>query len=124
MKFQMVILLLIALLSSFSVCANGLHVQVRDKMMDITKNDVEELQIFQSGKGVAAALLRLRPEAAERLQRLTEKNIGQQVLWIWKGRVLCAQKLRAPLGEDIAVHNFTTFEAEDFEKSTGYSINY
>jgi hypothetical protein len=95
---------------------SGLHVQVGDVTVAIGKKDLEEMEIFQTGKGLASALLKLKPATATRLFNLTQKSIGQPVLWIWNGRVLSIQKLQSPLGEDLTVYNFTSFEAEDFSK--------
>jgi preprotein translocase subunit SecD len=98
-----------------------LHLQVADVTVAIGQKDLEEMQVFQTGKGLASVLLKLKPTTATRLFNLTQKNIGQPVLWVWNGRVLSIQTLQSPLGEDLTVYNFTSFEAEDFSKIAGFS---
>jgi hypothetical protein len=119
-----VILFLLLGIASFqnALSANhskGLHLQLPDKAFDINYADIEELHVFQGGPQTASVMLKLKPVPAERLYKITQKALGKPAVWIWNGRALSVESLSLPIGQDLTVHNFTIFEAEEFKKNTG-----
>jgi hypothetical protein len=125
MYFISCLLVLVMQLVSFQTFASktGLYFQVASTTIPLRGNDIEQIQMFQSEPEKMVAMIKLRSAAAANIHKLTEKNIGERALWIWNGRVLCTQKLEAPLDENIIIHRFTFFEAEDFSKHVGRPIH-
>jgi preprotein translocase subunit SecD len=93
---------------------NGLCFQLADTTVDINKKDIEQMQVATTTPGYAVVLLKLRPSATKKLHKLTEKALGQSMIWIWNGRVLSMVTLQSPLDSDVTVSNFTSQEAEQF----------
>lgn len=100
----------------FANHSNGLHLQLPGQTIDIKKNDIEDCQIFQNGPEVAFIMLRLKPVPAEHLYKLTKKDIGQPIVWIWNGRVLSMETLQSPIDTDLTVPNLTPFETDEFKR--------
>jgi preprotein translocase subunit SecD len=112
---------IIALLILFIACQvqaqnhrNGLCLQLADTTVDINKKDIEQMEVAATTPGHAVVLLKLRPSATKKLHKLTEKALGQSMLWVWNGRVLSMVTLESPLDSDVTVSNFTSQEAEQF----------
>lgn len=109
-------ILLFILTTGLTNHSSGLHLQLPEKTIDINKNDVEDAQSFQVDRDHFGVMLRLSAKAGQKLTTVTEGLVGQQVLWIWDGKVVYVQKLIAPLTTDVNVLNLTAAEAEEIGK--------
>lgn len=107
---------MMAMSPAFANHSPGLHLQLQNQTIDINKNDVEVAQLFQIDQVHSGVMLALKPRMADKLAVATEPLVGQQVVWIWNGRVLYVQKLDQPLSADINILNLTSQEAEEVVK--------
>lgn len=96
--------------------SSGLHLQLPGQVIDIKPSSIEESQIVPLSPVSALVMITLKPDFAEKLKKQTQKAIGQTALWVWNGRVVGAETLKAPLGKDLTVPNLTAFEADLFMK--------
>lgn len=110
------IILLLIMTTGLVNHSSGLHLQLQNKTIDINKKDVEDAQTFQVDRDHFGVMLRLSAKAGQKLTTATEGLDGQQVLWIWDGKVVYIQKLIAPLNTDVNVLNLTATEAEEIGK--------
>jgi hypothetical protein len=115
--FLISIFLWSALINNAYAVSSGLHLQLPDKMIDINKQDVEQLLLFQVDSKHSGIMIKLKERVGEKLTAQTQGLEGKPVVWIWNGRVLSMQKLTAPMDKDINVLNLTTPEAEEISKT-------
>jgi hypothetical protein len=109
-------ILTMAMSQAFANHSPGLHLQLQNQTIDINNNDVEVAQIFQVDLVHSGVMLALKARMADKLAVATEPLVGQQVVWIWNGRVVYIQKLEKPLSADINILNLTSQEAEEVVK--------
>ncbi len=107
---------MVAIPQVFANHSAGLHLQLQNQTIDINKNDVEVAQLFQVDQVHSGVMLALKVKMADKLAVATEPMVGQQVVWIWNGKVVYIQKLEQPLSGDINILNLTTQEAEEVVK--------
>lgn len=92
---------------------SSLHLQLPDKLIDINKQDVEQLHIFQLDRLHYGVMLKLNQKTGAKLMAETQGVIGKPVVWIWNGRAVSIEKLAARMDQDINVLNLTRQEAFD-----------
>lgn len=98
--------------------SKGLHLQLSESnIIDFSFKDISDLHVFKTSCNHASVMLVLSPNAANKYARLTRGSVGTPVAWIWDGRVVGIEKLKAPLSKDLTIHHLTNQEAEDFRKA-------
>jgi preprotein translocase subunit SecD len=80
----------------------------------LTGRDLTNARPTQDEMGLPAVSFMLNPDAAERIRKYSEENIGQRVAVILDGKVLTAPSIRDRLGaSNIISGRFTPQEAQD-----------
>lgn len=98
--------------TAFAACT-GLHLQLPNSIIDIKKQDVQELHVFQLDALHSGIMLKLTEKTGNRLAAQTQSLVGEEVVWIWNGRVVGVEKLANKMSQDVNVLNLTKQEAEE-----------
>lgn len=64
----------------------------------VTENDVKSAERNNTGGGQPTLRVHLKPDAAERMLRLTGANIGKTVRFTWDGNVVSELKVASAFG--------------------------
>lgn len=106
------------LISQCSFAGNhreGLHLQLPETLIDFNASDIEQSLVAPIDTNHAMILIKLTEDAAQKIHLLSQKAIGQPIVWIWNGRALSMFKLESALDKDLSVGEFTTDEALQFQ---------